>query len=402
MDNPDEELEAPVLLADDGELDDVREQLQALDVPFENTWARGAHRGALLITSPRHADCASPRGEHVARFHIVVAEELSRSVVRQLRRSGCHFVVRSSAHPTALRLLIQHALYTGPEKRCSDRVAMSAKVKVRAGLRPRTATLVQLSSRGCGIESDHALQRGTGLKVTLPKNLTESRALSLEGRVVGGAPIRGSDGLHLLSIAFRPSGAEAQQTIRKVMAGHAVGAAAMRPTDRDRAPAAPPSIQPASVARAPERAKTASAEKSVEGAERRAAPRKLFKRSVLAAGDGTARTVIGRDLSEGGMRISADGSLEVGDELKLAIHGSRGGKPVVVKALVFRDDGDRGFVLQFRDVSPAMAGQLRHLLESLPALPRSRKGGEPDVVVSEIVEGSAGGARASHRSGQTR
>ncbi len=101
---------------------------------------------------------------------------------------------------------------------------------------------------------------------------------------------------------------------------------------------------------------------------------------MLAAREGAAHVVIGRDLSTGGMRVAPDSSLCVGDEFKLAIYGRAGHKPMLVKAIVARDDGDAGCVLHFRDLSPRAAANLERIVESLPSLPG------PNVVVSEIAE----------------
>jgi len=106
---------------------------------------------------------------------------------------------------------------------------------------------------------------------------------------------------------------------------------------------------------------------------------------VLATGDGTSHALIGSDLSVGGMRVRPDPTLAVGAKVKLAIYGSAGIPPVLIKAEVTRDDGDDGLVLQFRKVSSGAAAALERLVESLPG---SQGGVGPDVVVSEVLERS--------------
>jgi hypothetical protein len=86
------------------------------------------------------------------------------------------------------------------------------------------------------------------------------------------------------------------------------------------------------------------------------------------------------------MRVHRDPSLGVGDELKLVIHG--GAEPLLVKAVVARDDGEEGWVLRFRDLSPRAAAGLGALVRALPRAqpPDLGTDGGPGTVVSEIVE----------------
>jgi hypothetical protein len=112
----------PVLLLDDGELDDVQECLEQTGVPF------GRVRGGaivpntpppaqLLIATPRRIDAVrfppadSAEGRRLVR--IVVVQEDSPTMREQLRRIGFDFLVRRPVHPEALRLLILRSLYSG-------------------------------------------------------------------------------------------------------------------------------------------------------------------------------------------------------------------------------------------------------------------------------------------------
>jgi hypothetical protein len=200
-------------------------------------------------------------------------------------------------------------------------------------------------------------------------------------------------------------GRELREALSEVMRRHAFGAAALMPKAPKTVPAseaAPsrsdrPDTAPVTAAARPEAAPEPEAAAEPDAStqdpgdsgagvlERRKSPRKPFARQVLATGGGSSHALIGSDLSVGGMRVRPDPTLAVGAEVKLAIYGSAGIPPVLIKAEVTRDDGDDGLVIQFRKVSPAAAVALERLVESLPG---ARGASGPDVVVSEVLERS--------------
>ena len=113
--------------------------------------ARGSTAGYMrvryedLIANPRRL--IATRSAHSPDmpppiFRIVVADKLTKALQRELERSRPDFLVRRPFHPAALRLLILHALYAGPERRASARVALSAAIRFRTSVFSRAATLV--------------------------------------------------------------------------------------------------------------------------------------------------------------------------------------------------------------------------------------------------------------------
>ena len=84
---------------------------------------------------------------------------------------------------TALRLLLVHSLYRGPERR-SRRVAVGAPVRFRAGLRKREAVLADLSLRGCLLLSRHGVRVGQGIVVWIPDPATDGRSFTVRGKIV--------------------------------------------------------------------------------------------------------------------------------------------------------------------------------------------------------------------------
>ncbi len=392
-----------VLLADGGELSEVRNLLAELGIAFaEDEKAadpEGWGRAPLLrISSARRATPPGATGAGAScRTHIVVADTPSRTLLGLLERSACDFVVQAPVHPMALRLLILHALHEGPRRRRHPRVALAAGVRLGAGRSLRRAILAQLSARGCGVVADRPAGVGDELRVLLPRELTGSEALELRGRVVGQREITGEGATqHELALVFAPQGERARRLLQAVMREHAVGAAPLAP-DRAELPA------PAAAALAPARAPRAGASaragqpaaaespgEGAEGAERRRSPRKRYDRSVLACAGGEARPLLGLDLSCGGMRVAPDPDLSLGDELKLALYGLRNAPPALVRAVVLRDDGPRGWVLRFVGLSEESRATLARLVDSLPVHASAQRAGSAaasgaPVVISEIL-----------------
>ena len=62
------------------------------------------------------------------------------------------------------------------------------------------------------------------------------------------------------------------------------------------------------------------------------------------------RVILGRDLSVEGMRAVSIPDLPVGTELELAIYGVSGAEPVLLKAVVARDDGELGTIFRFTEM----------------------------------------------------
>src|SRR6185436_14237297 len=64
---------------------------------------------------------------------IAILSHDARTVRSSLRRTGTTLMVRRPVHPAALRALVVHALYRGPEKRRAARVNVGAPVRLKVG-----------------------------------------------------------------------------------------------------------------------------------------------------------------------------------------------------------------------------------------------------------------------------
>jgi hypothetical protein len=359
----------PILIADDGELQDIRELLDELDLPWLEcrgfTGAGVPHSASLLVTNSRLGLSSAAERPHCG-LHLVVYDEVSRTLRKVLERSDCDLVLERPLSPHTLRLIAEQALYAGPERRRGPRVVVSAPVKLKGEGRARTATLVQLSLRGCGLLTDQDLKPGREATVTFPKELTQAEPLEASGPVLSVERAEDDPRQSRVSMAFRLMNGPSRRILSKVMERYGAGAE-LRPRRAPTAQASP----------APE----------PKPGERRSSARKRFTRRVLAAGAGTSYMLIGRDLSAGGMRVGPSPDLAVGDELKLAVHSRPGLPAIMVKAVVARDDGEDGVLLRFRDVPGSIAARLEKIMEGLPVLTvGKRPTTRPGVVVSEILE----------------
>ncbi len=134
----------PVLILDDGELEDVADVLVKAGVPFERLRGGQIQSGVsppldLLVTTPRRARAVrrgSPRTARRGRpLRVLVSKEDSGAMRRMLRQMGFHLLVRRPTHPETWRLLVQRALSGEPnaaprptERRLTPRKRFSQSV----------------------------------------------------------------------------------------------------------------------------------------------------------------------------------------------------------------------------------------------------------------------------------
>jgi hypothetical protein len=408
----------PVLLVDDGELDEVRDCLLELRVEFAHL--RGGAVPArldpprdLFLVSARRAALAKswPAGRPV---RIAVVGEDSGALRATLRKLGFQYLVRRPIHPIALRLLVLHALYRGDERRSAERVPLGYRVAVKIGMRRREGLLVDLSESGCRLLLAESVARDAKITVQVPAELCGDESFALPGRVLrcqrdGSSP---ADGSHAVAIRFGALPEATQSLLEEALAAHRLGVGpAIEPAASTPAAIAPPApapavapAPPASVTAGPaaprrERRRGGARTESAEGrarsasegsADRRRAARRRYARRVIAAvADGTLhRVLIGRDVSPGGMRVDRQADLHLGTTLRIALYDAAREAPVIVAARVARDDGKHGLALRFEDVEPDVAARIEQLIATLPPVECLFDGeaGSIGTVVAEIVK----------------
>jgi len=494
----------PVVLVDDGELDDVRDLLGELGVEFAHLRGGAVPKRIeaprdLFLTTMRRASLARPwphSADGLLRpVRIAIVDEDSPTARSALRKLGFAYLVRRPVHPVALRLLLLRALYQGDERRGDARVPVGVDVTLRTGLRRRDALLADLSRGGCRLVTDRALPAGAKITLHLPRELLGESDLSLAGQILrcerdahaladggfqiavrfhalksadrqrlerflsrrdvclgpgmepqvqplrprdGGAPPPDPTPIDVGSRGAARMGADPDATISAALPpdrkpdsappalvwqppapAPAPQAPAARPDVRQPslgktsssrppapeadpepmpAPSRPPKLVPPPPARAPAAGSASprlgSALISRPGGrrgrppERRRHDRRVYDRRVLAeAASAMHRMLFGRDLSPGGMRVDRHPDLRVGSRMRLALYDPAREAPLVVDAVVARDDGARGFGLQFLSITPDLATRLEQLVATLPPVEQLSDGeaGALGTVVGEIV-----------------
>jgi hypothetical protein len=403
-----------IVLVDDGELEDVVRVLEAGGLAFDRY--RGgqiperieAPRELLIVTSRRleHIAPVRARGTDPALpLRIVAVADDSPALRRRLRRHGMELLVRLPARRETWRLLIARALYQGDERRTDPRIATEVPIEVERG----GALLVDLSNRGCRVQTRDALAVGDVVRFTIPASaLPDSNAgpLGLSGRVRRVATLAGSD-RRTCAVVFdadlsRPTrqrltavinhwaSSTSMGTLAPAVEGPAIPACRlpslpdlMLDDETD-----PPVRSGGEVAiELAAGADREDADPSERAGNRRSGPRGAFPSLLRATGDDRSLALVGRDLSAGGMRIERHPGLALGDRLRLSLHGPTLARPLSLEAAIVRDDAEQGLALAFLGVSREMAFELEKLVACLPDVESLTDGelGGLGTVLSEIV-----------------
>ncbi len=115
---------------------------------------------------------------------IAVIDDASKTLVSQLSRIGAAMVIRRPIHPRALRLLLLHEIYRGPERRIRQRVLIGNPIRLSGGLFRPHATLLDLSPNGARLELANAPAVGSKIRILIGKDLTKGKPIKLQAKVV--------------------------------------------------------------------------------------------------------------------------------------------------------------------------------------------------------------------------
>ncbi len=405
------DLEQPgaILLIHAGELADVRALLDALGLGFTEsapaaTSPADYRTASLVVSGPQYLLDRLEAGGGDGPVRVAVLEGEARTLRSMLSRGGVEWMVRRPFHPSALRLLLLHCIYSGPEKRSARRVSIGAAVHYQAGWRKRGALLAEISERDCRFLADRAVSIGKHVKLRLPAELAKGRSLTLEGRVVRTEAPDEADGTHPVCLVFDPPGANESLRLKDLIVRHERGPAllagaaarsavrnrATDPSEEERVVRSVIRVGSQEVAEVP--AESGSAvEPQLDGPERRRDPRHAFRRRVIALGQQATRVLVGRDISPQGMRVDPSTALSLGQSLQIAIHVPGQETPLVVGVRVERDDGERGLLMLFQDLSQTAREYLDEMLGGLAgAHAGSVEGAGGMTMVSEIVAPDCG------------
>jgi hypothetical protein len=365
-----------VLVLDDGELDDVQQMLQDMAIPYARIRGGAIVEGTppprdLLVATPRRIDAVREAvGEAVdPPIRVMIVNEDSNALRSQLRRSGFDYLVRRPVHAEALRLMLLHCCYKGEEKRREPRVAVGSEISIRAGLATRSATLVDLSSRGCRLLTRHRIERSKRIKLQLPEALDAGELLTVPARVIHVEEAE-SDGAEVfwVGVAFEKLDEETQEALSLIIEDRARGPVTLRASAEE---AARTRVEPRANPRAQAGKPTAAAappDRAASPGNRRRAQRSAYSQTIPAFGERALRVLVGRDLSVSGMRVQAQPELWLGDHLQLAIYGAAGDDPMLIWGRVERSDSERGLLVRFDPLDKPTQARLERLVASLPAV----------------------------------
>jgi len=400
------EVKSRVRLYHDDELDDIALLLHELGAEVENRPGHDAvldpseANPAIVVATPCRVMHYQPLLDVARPTLIVVLDGDSRMLRAHLRRIDVDMLVRRPVHPEALRLLLLHELYRGPERRGRERVTIGAWIRVKSGLFSKPAILTEVSLHGCRLLSRTRPNPGRSVKLYVPADVGGGRAIKLRGTIVRIVASSDHVGLAwLVGVRFDEPKRRVADRIKAIVDAHTNGPARIDLTSGVIG-AAP---EPCEIAQNDSVTETAndaavSGEVHVDEADtsgaigdRRSSQRHSYDRRVVALGSESTRVLLGRDISTRSMRVESAPDLVVGDKLRLAIHSGADDEPLVVEAEVCRDDGDSGLVLAF-DPDEALEGRIGQMLLDLPLLGRNKSGDDDagGLVVSEIIGQEAG------------
>ncbi len=397
-------------MAQPGELPTITALLGELRVPF-TTCASGLpdraqlDRTRLVIASAERLCEGGP--PHLSSWPrtIAVAQVLSKTLAAHLLRIGASMVLSQPIHPRALRLLMLHEIYHGPERRQRERTLIGQRIQVRDGLFPRRAMLLELSPTGARIQMSKPPAKGRSLGLSFGRALTGGKTVKLKARVVRSAEKPGPrpNGPNPRGAGDQEIGVwlvdarRHRQEIRDVLNRFARGPATWReapskppsgvfrtpsarrasakPVERVPAPveppADPPNVPEAGVTEPgvedpsrvdPSVPEPAAPSDAATPTDRRRDARVPYEQRIVALGDEAARVLVGRDLSSGGMRIESNPSVAVGDSFRIALHCDVQTEPLVLTARASRDDGPDGLVLTFDPPSESQLDVLERII----------------------------------------
>ncbi len=406
-----------ILLVDDGELDDVAAVLDDQNIAYKRL--RGGQIPSevppprdLLIVTPRRVERVrrgSPADANPGRpLRIIAVAEDSPAMRRRLRRNGLHLLIRLPASAEIWRLLVARALYQGSERRTDQRVAVGAPVEIAKGAKTTETVLLDLSNRGCRLQTSADLTVGDSIEFTIPADgevWSEQGPLTLSGHVRRLVSEPGYDRC-MLAVVFDPDLEESLRTRLTTLINYwASGPYSIESAIVSGAPPIPackigslpdltlddetdpPILASGEVCVELSEGSGATRPESGDGRERRTQPRGRYVSSISAEGAQGPFVLIGRDLSPGGMRIERHPDLAVGDHFEIALHGPTPGNPIRVLAEIVRDDGPGGFGVIFDHLDRESGAQLEKTVACLPDVESLEDGelGGLGAILSEIV-----------------
>ncbi len=370
------------IVIDDGELDDVVGVLAELGVKaqrqsptgdsFLATWTPPQH--LLVVTARRALELRLPLKSPGKSFvSIAVADSDARMLYSKLRRLGFQYAISRPIHPLLMSLLFRQAVFADDEKRVAPRAVLGGEVRWWCGWgRKRPGVALDVALGGCRLLVQDAVARGSRIKIRVPEGLADRRSFTLEGRVI--RLTRGISGT-TLGVSFDHLSDGVRESLQKLLALPGPCRLRGEPLWPEGDLAVSESVE-APRDEAPE--------------DRRRKLRVAFPQDVVALEHDSTRVkhlLVSSDLTVDGMRVEAHPSLVLCEHLKLALYEDAEGGPLILSAVVARDDGPAGWWLRFVELSPEVQQRLTQLLGRFPPIARLTGTGPESsrVVLGQVI-----------------
>jgi len=293
----------------------------------------------------------------------------------RLRERGVHYLVQMTTDDEALRLLLQQILYRGTDRRGASRLPMDCQVEVKLSDGARTrAKLLELSREGCRFECGRVLEQGTPLSVKIPDSLGGIE-FEIPGVVIRSESQRGGKDRVVMQLGdVKP---KVREQIEAIIRGDRIGT---RVTPLAAVPEREPDVYIDGTG-------IPNWEEMAMNADRRRHPRRPFSQpveTVRAQGPAESHSVMGVELSIEGMRVVGLPGIEIGSEVRVALHSNVGAEPIALDAIVLRDDGD-SVALRFCSVTPELCEQIEALMDEKPSVEDLQVRQSDRIVMSEVT-----------------
>lgn len=399
-----------VLLLDNGELESTREVLDGLNVDVVcervrtvKAWSAAKHD--LLITTARCALASenvfqsTPRNERPV--WIAFHNQDFLPLRERLRNIGVDYLVHNMIETELLRLLFLRVLFRDDERREARRLPAGASATCRLGGRHLAVTLAEIGQGGCLLLSPEPTELNAPLMLELPRELGDSANVHrIPGRVIRSERIarEPESALWKLAVEFDRSAGSPAPSLERLETGRAIGARvtcfedarvglpgpATRPTAKAIESPSPAtseavgSLDPPESKIAPSLEGLSQREAALDWddtldlqevpKDRRDDPRASIAGTKIRLLDEETGIVFGRDLSRRGVRIESHTGIAVGATLSLAIPGLSREEPLLLRAVVARNDGPDGLAVLFYDPDPDDLDRLDRIVASMPPI----------------------------------
>jgi hypothetical protein len=292
----------------------------------------------------------------------------------RLRERGVHYLVQMTTDEETLRLLLQQILYRGADRREASRLPMDCQVDVAfSDGETSHARLLELSREGCRFECGRVLEEDSPVSIQIPDSLGGFE-LEISGTVIRSESQR--SGRDVVVMQLEELDSEVRDQLEAIIRGDRIGT---RVTPLSAVPEREPDayIDGTGIPNWDEMALSA---------DRRRHPRRPFSQpveTVRAAGADESHSVMGVELSVEGMRVVGLAGVEIGSDVRVALHSNVGAEPIALEATVLRDDGD-SIALRFNSVTPELREQIEALMDEKPSVEDLQTEQSEQIVMSEL------------------